>query len=274
MAAVQPVPTTVGAHACFVPVDEEERLEAAAAFVAEGLARGERIACVGEGGAAALLPSHVGQRTPVEDLLARRQLLDNPPEAAYPPGAGFDPGAAVRSLEALVDDAVLAGYGGLRVLFDHGWLRERPRDAVRWIRYELVISRVVARRPVLALCAFPPQEHDELASRTLWALHDRAVPAELANPSFQIHVDELDDLVVEGEIDAFCVHEFLEILHAAEGSGLRALDLSRLAFIDMAGAAAIHGSTAGALPVTGAPELLRRIWAFLGLEDEHRLTGT
>lgn len=254
------------AHGCRTVAGDAERRDALAAFIADGLACGERIAYVGASLEDGSLPDHVGHHTSVEELVARGQLAVIGSGPAADATGAFDAEATAGALEDLVAATVEQGYAGVRVFTDAGALADRLAAPQDWIRYELLISRAIARSALLGLCVFSADTPEPTPRVVVEALHDPPAPPSAGSTTFHVRVEDDATLAVDGEIDAFCVNELLEILGAALASKPRALDLAGLEFVDLAAAAAIHQATTGTLEIAGAPELLRRIWTLLGLE--------
>ncbi|GIF01713.1 hypothetical protein Ari01nite_91770 [Paractinoplanes rishiriensis] len=100
----------------------------------------------------------------------------------YPEGAIIDPFAQVAAYAATTDQALAAGWTGLRVVADVTPLVRTPAKLDAFARYEYRIDRYSRDHPFRAMCAF---DHAELGDDTIaqvacmHAESDPAVPFHL-----------------------------------------------------------------------------------------------
>ena len=157
------------AHACAVPVSEEQLWELTARFVAAGLVAGEQVVYFDDGTVDAVLERLVDDRVPVRRPLADGQLtvVDTEKTRQSLRGAVGD---AARMLATHIDGAVHAGYAGLRMTgqFDSALLRG---DGVGLPEYDAALDAVLDGRPARLLCLYDRRRFSDDAIERMRALH-------------------------------------------------------------------------------------------------------
>jgi len=254
-------------HVCWFYDDVPDLASAARDFLLDGLARGERVLCVGDAtirsvteGAAAL---------PDAGELVRSGRLD-----LVPVGAIYAAGGARRTVadqlrfySQAVDRALEDGYAGLRVTADVSALAGDPGQ----LEWEQAADRFIAEGPGMAtLCAYRADAVGEPLRDRLLQVHPLA-GGRVCEAGFRVYA-EADALVLRGEIDSFSAGELADVLAATPRSaGAVTLDTAGLAFIDVAGtrvlAAWRDALQAGGVELTlrNPPRVLRRVWQALEL---------
>jgi anti-anti-sigma regulatory factor len=257
-------------HVCWVYDDPVSFTDAAERFLAEGLARGERLMCVGNGLAEDLRAAGEPFGS-LADLVARGALSFVPVTGTYADGRVVRAEEQLAYYDAAVQAARAEGYRGLRVVADVTPLAGTEAGRAGLVRWEHVADEYIASGAgMVALCAYrcrdlPPEAVADVASvhPQVHAPHDA--------PSFRLWFDG-PRAALAGTVDTFAADRLARVLAGISATGPRvALDLSAVEVVDAAGARAL-ARWAGALTdrgtavhLPGAPTSLVRIWSLLGL---------
>ena len=151
-------------HVCLA-FDSRADLESRArAFLAEGTAAGERV-------------RYIAARAPT------LPLPFEPLGDTYVSGVVIDPLAQVAAYAAATEQAVAAGYAGLRVVADATALVRTPAQLDAFARYEYRVDRYMRDRPFTAMCAYDRAELGDDAIAQLACMH----AVSLAAVPFRLH---------------------------------------------------------------------------------------
>lgn len=222
-----------GDHASWAYDDVSELKSACVDYFTDGLNRGERLMYVGARALEALVDD-------LADLPQRDLLLEDGALTVHTLGEHLnDPDALVPEvqLEArrqIAQDALAAGYSGLRVVGDITELAVRPDLIDPLVEFELVVDRAMSTTSVTTLCALDRQRAGE-RWRQVSALHAiQHSPGR--NASFALRKSDAA-LSLVGEIDIACAKDLDALLDhlLRTTSGDLAFELSGLEFIDVAG---------------------------------------
>jgi anti-anti-sigma factor len=272
-------PVTVGEadHLCWVYDGDDSFPEAAARFLAGGLARGERLVFVGPEDDVARLRREPGPLGRIDELLADGTLVLLPLGDAYD-GNGFVPEQQYDFYDELTRRARAEGYTGLRVVAELTPLAASPAGRAELVRWEhLADDFMAAGSGMSALCAYrrdalPPEVLADVATAHPQLHTPSGLPADVLAP-FRVFVDG-GRVAVAGSVDAFGADRLRRVLadSPAGGAGTAVLDLARLEFADAAGCRAIAGwaqeraDAGGTVEVVGASPLFARVWRLLGYD--------
>jgi anti-anti-sigma regulatory factor len=263
----------VAVHACAVPGSDEQLWEMTARFVGDGLAAGERVVYYADGTAEAVLERLVDDRVPVDRPLADGQLAVVDAEGTHATLRRTVREAAA-TLAGLVDDAVDAGYTGLRLTgqFNYGLLRP---GGVSLADHDRVVDPVLAGRPGRVLCFYDRRRFPDDVIERMCALHRIEIEAPAVYDDGLLRVTRVDRfrLRLAGEVDHSNRPVVARMVAAALDDALRSdrapaaleLDLSSLRFLDVAGAVGlVHAAEefpeAHRLALTGVrPGVLRAL---------------
>ena len=234
-------------HACAVPGSDEQLWELTSRFLGDGLAAGERVVYLADGTADAVLERLVDDRVPVDRPLADGQLSVVDAEGTR--AALRRPvREAAAALAAMVDDAVDAGYAGLRVTGQLDYGVRRP-GGVGLADHDRIIDPVLAGRPGRVLCFYDRRRFSDDAIERLRALHRIEIDAPALYDDGLLRVVRVGrfHLRLAGEVDHSNRPVIARMVAAALDDALRSddaptalrLDLSSLRFLDVAGAVAL-----------------------------------
>ncbi|MFY1691647.1 MEDS domain-containing protein [Plantactinospora sp. WMMB782] len=219
-------------HVCWAYDDPAEFEGRAGRFLAEGLAAGERVwyAVPGQPGEAA---ERLAGLAGFSDALRRGAAQVVGLDAAYRDGV-VDPVAQVRRFTAATEEALAAGYRGLRVAADVTPLVRTPAQVASFARYEHGIDRYMRLHPLSGMCGYRRAELGDRIVAELACLHPVSnVPDVL----FRLYACPPADgaAALAGELDTFNEEMFGTALEHADLSPVRGelvMRASDLRFID------------------------------------------
>ena len=260
---------------CWVYEDDDAFDDAAAEFLTGGLARGERVLCVGERVIEGLqMPGALVHD--LAELIAEGSVETMTLAEAYEAAGPFRPELQLAYYDAATRRALDAGYRGLRVIAEVSDLAADPARRAELVRWERLADDYAAHGSGFsAMCAYRADlGTDALAD--VASVHPMVhAPAEAT--SFRLFAED-DRLVLGGSIDTFGSDRLARVLAATTASTATGdavvLDLTALEFIDVGACRVLARWGAGlaergvTVEFTGASGLLRRIWHVL---DLHRV---
>ena len=255
-------------HACWSYDDlAGDFVQAAVAFLDEGIELGQALMFVGGPGAEEIVRSV----EPLSSMVADGTLAIAPFEAVYPGGKRMPDIEQWAAYAQATEHARQGGFTGLRVLAEVTSLASPDGAWPGQARWESYADRLMADSTLAALCCF---ERSAVSSEGLGAIAS-------AHPVVDSRLDELvpfrlygrsDGLALTGEVDAFSSHTLRHLLRAGNGSRVdRVLDLDGLTFIEHTGVYALHEyaqlvrAQGLDLTIRGGPSSLRRLADLLGV---------
>jgi anti-anti-sigma regulatory factor len=265
-------------HVCWVHDDAGSLAAAAARFLADGLARGERLLYVGEDDGIARLRREPGPLGPLADLVADGRLTLLAQTDAYNRDGRFVPEDQLAFYEAATRQAVEDGCSGLRVVAELTALAADPRTRDELARWEHLADDFMAGGSGMsALCAYRRDALDADALAAVATVHpqlhvpDGVLPDDVA--PFSVFADG-GRVVVTGCVDAFGADRLRRVLATSpvDATELATLDLAGLQFADAAGCRAIASWAQDRLnrerqvALVGASPLFARVWRLLGYD--------
>jgi ABC-type transporter Mla MlaB component len=243
--------------------------EAVRRFLAGGLARGERLLCVGDRAIAAL-PGDAGVLD-VDRLLTDGRLTTLTVAEAYAAAGPFSAETQRRYYDTETRRALDDGFTGLRVVAEISDLAADPGHAEELGRWEQVADEFMASGSGMsAMCAYRSDVPAPALAR-IAAVHPAVRAPEDLVP-FRAYVVD-GRLTLVGEVDTFSADRLATVLATAPVGRELDVDVSALRFVDVAGCRVLarwaRGLTAGGASVRlrGASGLLRRMWQLLALDD-------
>ncbi len=232
-------------HTCLIPDSDDHLWEATAAYVAGGLAAGERVLYFENDTAELLLGRLADDRVSVAGALADGGLVIVPTEhtrriCAYPVAD------IVELIRSQIVESASRGWPGIRIA---GESREMlPIGGLRkLVEYEMAVDVMLAAHPnARQLCRFDPHFFDDEAVAAMREIH----PTELVTPALyddtllRVTGSAATALRFAGEIDLSNRPQVRRVLDNALDTALRSpyaatditIDLASLRFIDVAGA--------------------------------------
>ena len=248
--------------------DSDDFAAVARAFLAEGMAANLRVWHV-----CAESDDHLTDGLPgFEEARRHGAALVSSVATTYPAGGLGDPAAQVQAFARATEDAVAAGFAGLRVVADCTSLVRTPAQVEAFARYEHLVDRYMINHPVSGLCAYDRRQLDRPTLALLACLHpianDDSVPFRLyASPP------EAGAAKLTGELDVTSRELLPAALRHVEPrvvEGRIVIDASDLSFVDHRAllTLAAHARGRGATAVLRIPSpVAGRMVELLGLPD-------
>lgn len=226
----------LNAHACWAFDDRREFLQAGLAYLADGRELGQRLVYLAGGDEASLRADLAG--LPDRDTLfatGALQLAPLPPAAELAP---IDAAARLTAYEARIDEALGAGFTGLRFLADVTRLLSDPALWEAHRRWEATVDRLMVDRPLSALCGYDAEAVPAPILADIACLHPLVHAPEDFAP-FRLYADD-EGLALDGQVDYFGAEALGRLLDVStDGADETAVDLDGLEFIDHAGIRAL-----------------------------------
>jgi MEDS: MEthanogen/methylotroph, DcmR Sensory domain len=199
--------------------------------VAEGLRRNEQVAYLGEGRDRDLRRQLAGIPG-VDDFVARGQLrvvdARTPPTGDPPP----EPAEELVGLAAMTQQALDAGYAGLRMIADDTVRLRYPPRRAEHVHFEHLIDRFCLDHAFTRLCAYDVTVLGEDVVAEVACVHTLA----RGNLSpFQLHAIGGADVALAGSVDTFSVGHLataLQRIGVPPPGEQVVIDASALEFID------------------------------------------
>jgi anti-anti-sigma regulatory factor len=179
--------------------DQSEFLIRAAEYIADGLARNQRILYARDGGRAALRTELVDMG--FGDAVRSGQIAVTPVDEHYVfvPGTDVvDPEATVAAGVAAMEYVVAMGCSGCRGVVDAAVLARKPEQRAAFSRLEYLVDQKMAVLPFSALCAYNLTLLGETAKQMV-CLHPLVG---CGTVSFRLYAQLGMDFGLAGEIDA------------------------------------------------------------------------
>ncbi|GAA4945162.1 MEDS domain-containing protein [Actinoplanes utahensis] len=187
-------PTLLPDHTCWSFDDDRAFDRHAREFLRNGLCCGEQVWYVPgprSGGIAEWLRGTSAKRE------RSVRILD--PATAYPADGAIDPDAQTAAYVTATEQALSAGFTGLRVVADATALVRTAAHLDAFARYEFAIGRYMRIAPLRALCVFDRSALGDDAMAQLACLHPRS---NTAGVSFGLHAGATPrTAVLSGELD-------------------------------------------------------------------------
>ena len=258
-----------GDHLSWLFSSDDELIEAATTYLADGLDRGERLLYVADRPTDDALLGDLAGLGDVGRLVADGTLSVQRSRALYAPGEVLDGPRQVATYRRMTEDALAAGFTGFRVAADATALVTDPDWRRDFLAYELAVDRYIASSAMVALCAY-----DERILGTdaldLACVHPGRHVREEADPGFHVCAAEVG-FTLAGELDHANRDLFRRAVDAAVRSGGRAglaVDVGSLAFVDAAALAVLarEAEVVGPIRLHNADARIGRLVDLLGFD--------
>lgn len=186
-------------HLAWGYYDRAEFLVRAAEYIADGLARKQRILYSSDVDARTLR-NELAQMGFAEAVQAKRVVVAALEEFyRFVPGTNVvDPAATIAHCVAVLDVVVGRGYSGCRAVVDGAVLARTPEQRAALSQLEYLIDQEIAVRPFSALCAYDLRLVGDTA-KEMMCLHPFVGPE---TAGFHIYADRDVDFALAGEVDA------------------------------------------------------------------------
>lgn len=139
----------------------------AASFLAEGVARRERLMFVADDPDVGLWP---------KGLIGQGALLVVSTAEIYGTETIVDACTQRVAFEAALAEAISLGFTGLRVVADNTSLVAGPDRLAAWMRWEAEAGHMMQGKPITGLCAFDRTRTDAETLRVVMSLHPVGPP--------------------------------------------------------------------------------------------------
>ncbi len=261
---------SAGDHVCWAYETDEDFFAAGAAFLADGLAAGERLVFT-----ASLTPAELAARIgPLgldPDLAGERALLLRTSGELYSPEFHNTPAGSMHAFEQLCTQAIADGYSGVRVLGESTRL-VADRSYLGQLRHEhLAEARMAGGLPLTALCAYNRRVLGDGGIADIAALHPLVHgPASLSERHLFF---DGETLVLTGYVDSTSCPQMRRLLATVTVTGSAFLDVSELDFIDARGLHTLMrwgerlAADGGSLTICGATPWMSRAWEALDFPE-------
>jgi hypothetical protein len=256
------VPT--GTHACCRFETAQQRQRVVSDYVADGLARRERVAVFCQREKPPALDMNDSE---LAESLDAGQLLLGVAEDAYFPDGCFDGRMRVDEFSALAQESVSSGWSGLRVYADNGGMPAALSSPDLWLEYEMRVGATIPRFPLTGLCGFSVDDPPALPVDLLDAVHECNVTAAPRPSPFHLRGRSDGSFALVGGLKQEALDNFRRLMSAAAPvlAG-NYLSLREVAFVDSAAARELHRmARRNAVTIWGIPPIVRRLWQDLGL---------
>ena len=244
----------------------DELYSLASTALAEGARRNEKLMFVAEDPDLGRL-QEIGD---LDQLLATGQLEVQSVEAVYGGSGAFSHTAQLATFEAVLADALAAGYTGIRVVADNTSLAAGDDAGFRrWLRWEQVTDRFQSNAKVTGICYLDSRKLSSDRRADLAAVHPvRSVTAPPTPFSFVV---DGDAVFVTGTLDFWSEDQFQRLLRAAPDDGPLTLDLSGAEFVDHRALLALNAAATPTRPVriSHASHLFRQLKTTLDVPMPH-----
>ena len=221
-------------------------------FIGDGLALGLRCLYAADRSLEQLEAELVGIPD-VRAEIARGSVVITVLGDLYDDGAVVDPEQLLATFSVATEEALAAGYAGLRIVADTTPLVRTPDQLAAFASWEHTADRYMARHPFSAMCAFDRRELSASAAAVLACLHPaaRAGAATFGLFASEDHAD----LALAGELDLSATDALRDCLCRTRVDARRELvvDATRLDFVDHRGLESIRDFATG----LGATAVLR-----------------
>ncbi len=167
-----------GDHACLTFSDPEERLDLLAAFVRDGLRRGEKVVCWTDEVAPDRLIAELTTRAVRPGAALRRGQL-TVAAAGTALSAERTGAAMVDLLAAELDRAAREGYPGLRVTADMSWATRPQSAADELLAFETEVAALFAGGQLRLICQYDRDRFDAVTLAFAAKAHAKAIAAQV-----------------------------------------------------------------------------------------------
>jgi anti-anti-sigma regulatory factor len=244
----------LGDHLCLPFASDDEQREVLTTYIADGLARGERVLYYADRTGPDVIGSWLADSgVEIDRVVDEGRLEIRSVDDSYLFGGRFEPEVAVTTLWVEVRQARDAGYPGLRISGEMTSELRPVADERTLVEFENRLSRVFRSRELAAICQYDQRLFDQAAVTGMIACHPQVVQIDPLHDDRRLRIVPTyapRGLRIVGTVDVMTVGALTTTLHLATRwpeQNLR-LNLGELEFIDVAGVRAIVRTAAGLEP--------------------------
>jgi len=215
-------------------------------------------------------PALLGDIGDVDRLLERGQLEVVDVDEVQGSSHAFNAAQQLATVEAVLREALAAGYTGIRVVADNTPLVSGgDEDFRRWLAWEQVTDRFQACSNVTGICYFDRGALDEERQSDIAALHPVCAESSI-EPPFSLFADG-DAVSVTGALDAWSADQFRRVLDTAPGEHALVLDLSHAEYVDHRALLALNAIASAERPIRirRAPSIVQRMPLLLSISTPY-----
>jgi anti-anti-sigma regulatory factor len=253
-------------HLCWVHGDPWDYRPRLTKFFSEGLERGLQVAYLGSGNVEELR-EHFDRLVDAGPRLTRDAVRIISFDEIYGTGGRVDPARVIEKYAAATQEALAAGYRGLRISADVTDLVRAPGQQDTLARCEFLLERYSSRHPLSAMCEYRLELGDAV---TQFACMHAAVPAGLT--PFQVFACDDGAVGLLGEFDIASQTAFgqaLQHIQQAPGDSELLFDMSAVRYMDHRALLTLDSfAERCSVPVLirSMPPIVRRVAQMLALE--------
>ena len=169
-----------GDHICVVCEDPEERLNAAAQYIADGLRRNEFVMYAADAETTLTLRAMLARSGIDVEHEVRRGALNLPTAYdAYLQDGQFDPEAMYSAFEQAITTALSAGFSGCRFAGEPIWAIDREELRPGLIEFESRLNKLFLNKKAAGLCVYDKKAWPAAVVRDVLRTHPVAVVDDL-----------------------------------------------------------------------------------------------
>lgn len=218
-------------HWCWAFDEPGEFQSAVRGFLADGLVQDQRVCYVTSGDTTRW--AELLQDLDEHNGLGRQDATRLLQLSEMYPGQTVEPRRQMESLVAAVEDALAAGFMGLRLAADATPLVRTPEQRDAFARWEHLADQFMIDQPFTGLCGYNRAELGEETIAQLACLHPFSNVGE--PPVFRLYASPFAAASLSGELDASSIDLFRLALRRVELHPINSelvIDASELTFID------------------------------------------
>ena len=245
-----------GDHACLTFSNAEERLDLVAAFVRDGLRRGQKVLCWTDELSPEGLAGELARRAVRPGAALRRGQLTVAAAAEFLHGTGA---AMVERLAGEVERAGREGYPGLRVTADMCWATRPLAPADELLGFETSVAGLFADGRLCLICQYDRDRFDAVTLAFAAKAHPKTLAAQVYHEGVLLRICRQyspPGVRVAGELD----FRHRDLFEQALAESVR---LDRHVHVNLAGLDYIDGACAAVI-----------VQAALRLPGSRRMTVT
>jgi hypothetical protein len=198
-------------HVCSPFDDRADFQRRINAFLADGLSQGLRVMYAGAAPAMSLRED-LSAIPGLDAAIERGAVSISSLNEVYEFGEALDPDEQEQSFATAIENAVAAGFAGLRAAADATSLVATSEAMEAFCAWEHLADRLMVSRPFSGLCCFDRTQLGDETISALAAMHPVVPPG---STSFRLYAIEGSDFALAGEIDSLVQEQFAATLRRA-----------------------------------------------------------